>query len=43
MVFLSLNGIEMNADEYSFEKMVLATAEGKMDKKAIAKYFRAHR
>ena len=40
VVFLMLNGIIINADEDSFEKMVLATAEGKIDKAAIAGFFR---
>jgi len=35
-----LNGIEVDADEDSFERMVLSAAEGKMDKAAIAEYFR---
>ena len=40
VVFLIMNGIELNADEDSFEKMVRSVAEGKTDKAAIAKFFR---
>jgi prophage maintenance system killer protein len=35
-----MNGIEVNADENSFERMVLLTAEGKVDKAAIAQFFK---
>lgn len=42
VVFLMMNGIEINADEDSFEKMVLSTAEGKMDKAAIAQFFKTN-
>jgi death on curing protein len=40
VVFLLLNGIELNADEESFGNTVLAAAEGKIDKAAIARFFR---
>lgn len=40
VVFLILNGIELNANEDSFEKMVLSAAEGKIDKAKIARFFR---
>ena len=40
VVFLMMNGIELHADEDSFEKMVLSVAEGKTDKSAIAQFFR---
>jgi death-on-curing protein len=40
VVFLMMNGIEVNADEDSFEKMVRSAAEGKTDKAAIARFFR---
>jgi len=40
VVFLLMNGIEINASEDSFEKIVLAAAEGKADKAAIARFFR---
>jgi len=40
IVFLMMNGIEVNADEDSFERMVLLAAGGKMDKAAIAQFFR---
>ena len=40
VVFLIMNGIELHADEDSFEKMVLSVAEGKIDKAAVAQFFR---
>ena len=40
VVFLIMNGIELHADETSFETMVLSVAEGKMDKAAVARFFR---
>ena len=40
IVFLIMNKIEIDADENSFERMVLLAAEGKMDKAAIAQFFR---
>ena len=40
VVFLLLNGIELNADEESFEKLVRSVAEGKTDKAKIAEFFR---
>jgi death-on-curing protein len=42
VVFLLMNGIELHADEDSFEKMVLSTAEGKSDKAAVARFFREY-
>lgn len=42
LVFLSLNGIEIEASEDIFERTVRAVAEGKMDKSAIARFFREH-
>ena len=42
VVFLIMNGIELNADEDSFEKMVRSVAEGKTDKTAIAKFFKTN-
>jgi prophage maintenance system killer protein len=39
-VFLSLNGLEIAADEMAFEKIVLAVAEGFVDKGEVAKFFR---
>jgi death-on-curing protein len=41
VVFLLLNGIELNADGISFEKLVRSVAEGKTDKVTITKYFKA--
>ncbi len=40
VVFLMMNGVELQADEDSFEKIVLSVAEGKIDKAAIAQFFR---
>ena len=40
VVFLMMNGIKVNADEDSFERMVLSTAEEKIDKATIARFFR---
>ena len=40
VVFLLLNRIEINADENTFEKIVLLVAEGKIDKAAIARFFK---
>ena len=40
LVFLSLNGVEVEADEEEFEKTVLGVAEGKIDKAAVAEFFR---
>jgi death-on-curing protein len=40
VVFLMMNGIEIHADESTFEKMVLSVAEGKSDKTTIAQFFR---
>lgn len=42
LVFLMMNGIEVNADEDSFEKMVRSAAEGKTDKATIARFFRGN-
>jgi death-on-curing protein len=40
VVFLMINGIDLDADENSFEKMVVSVAEGKIEKAAIARFFR---
>lgn len=42
LVFLFLNGMEIEASEDIFEQTVRAVAEGKMDKSAIAGFFREH-
>ncbi len=42
VVFLTMNGIELNADEDSFEAMVWSIAEGKTDKTEAAGFFRRH-
>ena len=40
VVFLIMNGIEVDADEQSFEDLVLSVAYGKLTKAAIADFFR---
>jgi death-on-curing protein len=40
LVFLALNGVDVGADEEEFEKTVLRVAEGKIDKAAVAEFFR---
>jgi len=40
LVFLSLNDVEIEADEKEFEKFVLGVAEGKIEKAAVAEFFR---
>ena len=40
MVFLIINGIELNASEGSFEKIILSAAEGKIEKAAVARFFK---
>ncbi len=42
LVFLLLNGEEIQADEDSFENIVRSVAEGKADKNAAAEFFRRH-
>lgn len=42
LVFLMMNGIELHAGEDSFEKMVMATAEGKNDKAVVARFFKKY-
>lgn len=42
LVFLDLNGIEIEADEDELAEFVLAIAQGKQEKPAIADYFRRH-
>jgi len=42
VVFLLLNGIELNASEKKFEILVLGTAQGKNDKAKITEFFRTH-
>ena len=40
--FLTTNGVKFEADEESFEKIVLAVAQGKTQKPEIAAFFREH-
>ena len=40
VVFLALNGVEVDAGEREFEAMVRAVAEGEADKKLVAEFLR---
>ncbi len=40
IIFLALNGIELDADEQPFEEIVWSVAEGKASKASIADFFR---
>ncbi|OGL42237.1 MAG: death-on-curing protein [Candidatus Schekmanbacteria bacterium RBG_13_48_7] len=40
LVFLELNGIEVDTDEKAFENMVRSVAEGKSVKSAVAEFLR---
>ncbi len=42
MVFLSLNGIEVDADGKALEKLVLAVAAGRTGKTTVAEFFRKY-
>jgi death-on-curing protein len=42
IVFLALNGIELDADERSLERLVRGVAEGGVSKAAVADYVRKH-
>lgn len=42
LVFLSMNGVETKMANQALVDMVLAVAIGKMDKPAIAEFFRKH-
>lgn len=42
VVFLELNGLEVNAAEDDYEQLVLQVAQGTVDKQAIATFFRTH-
>lgn len=39
IVFLMLNGIDFHGEEDDFEEIVLRTAEGKIDKSTIARFY----
>lgn len=41
IVFLGMNRVALEADEFAFEALVRATAEGRAGKKAIADFLRA--
>lgn len=40
LVFLSLNDVEIEANEGEFERIVVGVAEGKIDKASVAEFFR---
>jgi death-on-curing protein len=40
IVFLSLNGVELEADEVQLEELVLSVAQGKVGKDAVAEFIR---
>ena len=42
LVFLILNGVEIDAEQQDFEKLVWKVAHGKADKADAAEFFRAH-
>ena len=42
LVFLEMNGIEIRASDEALVKIVLAVAEGKLQKGALAEFFRRH-
>jgi len=42
LVFLEMNGIEIRASDEALVKTVLADAEGKLQKGALAEFFRRH-
>ncbi|HEV2379780.1 MAG TPA: type II toxin-antitoxin system death-on-curing family toxin [Terriglobia bacterium] len=42
IVFLTLNGVEVEASARSFEKIVLGVAEGRVKKAELADFFRLH-
>ena len=40
LIFLSLNDVEIEADEEEFERIVLGVAQGNIDKASVAEFFR---
>lgn len=40
LVFLSLNDVEIEADEEEFERIVMDVAQGKLDKASVAEFLR---
>ncbi len=42
LVFLEINGVEIDADEDALVELVMAVASGKADKTQIAEFFRRH-
>jgi death-on-curing protein len=43
LIFLALNGIEIDAQEDAFEKMVRQVSEGKANKAAVAEFLRSYK
>ncbi len=42
LVFLILNGVQIDADQSDFEQLVWTVAEGKANKGELAEFFRTH-
>jgi prophage maintenance system killer protein len=42
LTFLNLNGIDIDADEDAFYDLVIAVAEGRASKAAVAVFFETH-
>lgn len=42
VVFLNLNGFDLNADNQEFENLVLRVGSGELDKTAVAAFLRKH-
>jgi death-on-curing protein len=42
LIFLEINGIELNATDDEYVDLVLRTAQSQTDKSEIAEFFRAH-
>ena len=42
LIFLELNGVDLDVDEDALVDIVLAVTKGKADKSAVAKLFRGH-
>jgi len=42
LVFLKLNGYELECSEYELEKMVLSVADGSMEKHDVGEFLREH-
>lgn len=40
VIFLDINGIELDVDEQTFEEIIISVAEGKASKSSVANFFR---